>query len=467
MRKSRLLELFKSLEKTEVKRLRKWVRSPYFNQREDVISLFDYLDKNRPLEQPEKLDRTYIFSQIFPNENYDEKKIGYAQSFLLSEIKKFIAYEAFAADEIRPQIHLTRSLRNRGLHRLFESEWKNVNTLLQKQPLRNADYHFHQFQLQSEQYEYSISSSRNQPKGLQEASNELTNYFMVMKLKQGCDQLSHQNLISTEYEQDFLDSVLTFLKEKETSEVTAVQIYFQSFKILSDSTSTIHYEEFRKLLKQNQTIFSKAELKYLYLVGINYCIRQMNASRKDFDKKIFELYKEGLELEIFLTNGILSRFTYKNIVSVGINIREFDWVKSFIYEYKSKIETAWREPSFTFNLATLFYKMSDYDSAMELLQKTEFKDVFLNLNSRKILIKIYFELSEFNALNSLLDSFTRYLNRRKELGYHKNLHLDFIRVVKKLLQLPKYNHTGRKELREELEGKEKIIEKKWLLEQLG
>jgi len=77
MNKSRLSEIFKSLDKREVKQLRKWVRSPFFNQREDVILLFDYLDKNRPLDKPNKLDRKYIFSKIFPNEKYDEKKIGY------------------------------------------------------------------------------------------------------------------------------------------------------------------------------------------------------------------------------------------------------------------------------------------------------------------------------------------------------------------------------------------------------
>jgi len=195
MQKSRLIELFKTLDKTEVKKLRKWVRSPFFNQREDVVSLFDYLDKNRPLEKNEHLDRHYIFSKIFPNATYDEKKIGYAQSFLMTEIKEFLAYQEFTENEIRPQINLTRNLRKRGLNRHFESEWKMASELLEKQATRNSDYHFYNFQLQNEQYEFTNQQSRKQPKGLQEASNELTNFFIAQKLKQGCDKLSHQSLI--------------------------------------------------------------------------------------------------------------------------------------------------------------------------------------------------------------------------------------------------------------------------------
>ena len=466
MEKSRLVELFLSLEKMEVKKLRKWVRSPFFNQREDVILLYDYLDKYRPFEKKNRLDRRYIFSKIFPNEEYNEKKIGYAQSFLLAEIKKFIAYQSFSENEVEAQIHLTRNLRKRGLNRHFESEWKITNELLQKQPHRNSEYHFHHFNLQNELYEYTNSLSRKQPKGLQEASNELTNYFIAQKLKLGCDQLSHQTLISADYQQDFLNKVLEFIHEKGTPNSLAIQIYFQSFQSLSETATLEHYQKLRELLKNHNKSFPKSELKYLFLVAINFCIQQHNAGNPEFKRELLNLYQEGLDLEVFITHGFLSRFTYKNIVSIGINLKEFEWVEAFIYNYKNYIEEPWRESTFTFNLATLYHRKPDYKKAMELLQQAEFKDVFLHLDARKMLLKMYYELEEINALESLLDSFSRYLTRHKDLGYHKNLHLDLIRVVRKLLQTPRFDKTAKAALREEIESMEGLIEKKWVLEQL-
>ena len=256
------------------------------------------------------MDRHYIFSKIFPKATFDEKKIGYAQSFLMTEIKEYLAYQEYSENEIRPQINFTRNLRKRGLNRHFESEWKIASELLEKQAIRNSDYHFYNFQLQNEQYEFTNQQSRKQPKGLQEASNELTNFFIAQKLKQGRDKMSHQSLISADYQKDFLQNVIDYVEKKDFSDFPAIQIYYESYKTLSDSKDVRHYENFRKILKSNYQNFSKSELKYLYLVAINYCIKQHNAGNSEFKRELFELYKEGIELDIFLTNGFLSRFTY-------------------------------------------------------------------------------------------------------------------------------------------------------------
>lgn len=466
MEKSRVLELFKNLDKFEVKKLRKWVRSPFFNQREDVVLLFDYLDKNRPLEKKKLLHREYVYSKIFPNEPYDEKKLGYAQTFLMAEIKKFLAYQAFTENEMQPQIHLTRNLRKRGLNRHFESEWKIANDLLQNQPIRNADFHFYNFQLQNEQYEFTKSLSRKEPKGLQEASNELTNYFIAQKLKQGCDKLNYKNLISVDYHQDFLEEILLFLKESIPSNSIAIKIYYQSYQTLSNLESGDNYHLLKSLLKESKDLFPKPELNYLYLTTINYCIKQLNKGKNDFRKEALELYQEGLKNDIFLINGILDRFTYKNIVSVGILLKDFKWVENFIYNYKEKLDIKWRENTFNYCLAIMYYSLPNYEKAMLLLQQTEFKDIFHILNARRMLLKMYYELNEFDALDSFLDSFERYLKRHKELGYHKEHHLNLIRVVRKMIRIPKYQKSAIQQLSEEVKAEEGLIDKNWIIKQL-
>ena len=465
MNKSRLVELFKTLSKVEVKKLRKWVRSPFFNQRKDVILLFDYLDKNRPLEKRKLLGRQYVFSKIFPNENYNEKKIGYAQTFLMAEIKKFITYQEFTADEIRPQIYLTRNLRKRGLNRHFESEWNTTNETLENQPIRNAEYHFYNFELQNEQYEYTNSLSRKQPKGLQEASNELTNYFIASKLKQGCDKLSHKSLISADYQEGFLKKILEYIEEKKELDSPAIQIYYQSFKTLSKLDTNEDYQVLKTLLKKGHDKFPKSELNYLYLATINYCIKQLNAGKGHFVQEALGLYKDGLKNDIFLTNGILGRFTYKNIVSAAILHKDFDWVEQFIYNYKSKLDSKWREDTFNYCLAIMYYSIPDYSKAMPLLQKVEFKDILHILNARKMLLKMYFELHEYETLESFLDSFERYLHRHKELGYHKENNLNLIRVVRTMIRLPQYDKTAIGLFTKEVENMDGLVDKKWVLMQ--
>ena len=42
MIKSQLVELLRSFDKKEIRDCRKWLNSPYHNQRQDVIDLFEY-----------------------------------------------------------------------------------------------------------------------------------------------------------------------------------------------------------------------------------------------------------------------------------------------------------------------------------------------------------------------------------------------------------------------------------------
>jgi len=90
----------------------------------------------------------------------------------------------------------------------------------------------------------------------------------------------------------------------------------------------------------------------------------------------------------------------------------------------------------------------------------------LHLNARLMLLKIYYELKELNALESLLDSFSRYVSRRKDLGYHRNIVLTLIKYVRKLLAIKHYDKKGKENLRKEIISSEMGNEKRWLLEQL-
>ena len=45
MENTRLLQLLRTFSDTEIRGLKKFVRSPFFNQRREVIDLLDFLEK--------------------------------------------------------------------------------------------------------------------------------------------------------------------------------------------------------------------------------------------------------------------------------------------------------------------------------------------------------------------------------------------------------------------------------------
>jgi len=76
MQKSNLIVYFRQLSKRDWREFKKFVRSPYHNQREDVIRLFDYLEPAVRNLSRDFLDREKVFNAIYPQEVFDEKNFG-------------------------------------------------------------------------------------------------------------------------------------------------------------------------------------------------------------------------------------------------------------------------------------------------------------------------------------------------------------------------------------------------------
>ena len=406
MHKSSLLELFSALGKTEQRELGKFVRSPVFNQRQDVTDLYDYLYRNAPFKNEEIIHRATVFSAIFPGEDFDNAKMDYTMSFLFAVLKAYLVFKEQETDPVGNGILLTRALRQRNLDRLFEKEIKNVEKTLENQPFRDAEYHFNSFRLHLEKHTFAKQQSRTSTTSFREFSEALTRFFLAKKLWEACTVVTHQAVVQIDlHEEEVQTAVLRLVEQSAWTDAPAVNLYYHCYKALTEKDSMPWFEALRTLIRSHYSSLPPGEVKDLYLVAINYCIRRFNSGERIFLEEAFKIYKEGLELGAFLDNNLLSRFTYNNIVMAGLLLREFDWVERFLYSFQDFIEPKYRESTFNYNLAIFYFQKPDYEKAMDLLQRADFADVMHNLNARRMLLKIYFEKNEEEALNSLIISF--------------------------------------------------------------
>lgn len=466
MKDSRLLEIFQQLSKKEIKALGQFVKSPFHNQRADVVALYKYLRENTQKRSKTDYQKAKIFSFIFPHEPYSEKKIRYTMSFLYQCIKEFVAIQEFKTNQVDGQIAVVQSFRKRGATRLFEQEFKIAKTLIEKQALRNQDYHYQNYLLEREHYLFTASQTRRVVKGLENAANHLDQFFIINKLKQTAQAVSYKTLNQSNFQPQLLKPILDFLEQKKIKDNRAIDIYFHCVKILSTEATLPYFQELRTLIQTNGHCFPPRELQDIYSFALNYCIKKLNAQELSYRREAFELYKTGIAQGIFFENGILSPFNYKNIVALGLGLTEYDWVATFIEENKIYLDKKLRESTYAFNLALLHYKKEEYEIAMDLLQKVGSKDVLNNLNARRMLVRIYYDRGEFEALYSLLDSFQNYIYRKPNLGYHRRLYLNFIKFTRKLLQLEGYSTLQIEQLRQEILETRDVAEKVWLLGQL-
>ena len=465
MQKSRLIELLRTFSTKEKRTFVKFLASPVHNQREDVQLLFAFLEPLIPDFPPKKVNKTEAFTHCYPGKKYNEKQINYTMSFLYQLAKDYLVWQAFEQEKVKKQLLLSRVMRRKRLDRHFESEIKVAERLLEEQSLRDSEYHYLRFACLAEKNDFKAGKVRkvSEQEPLMEAA--LTHFFMAQQLILACSSLTQGLVKQHNVSSPFLEKVLQLAPQAGKS-IPAISLYHAVYKLFTVEHPEDYFQQLRKEIRLYAHCFSPNELRGIYILTINYCIRQFNQGKRIFLEEAFALYQEGLDYRLFFDNQTLSKFTYGNIVMCGVILNEFEWVKQFIYDYKSFLPKDDRDSFFNYNLAKLNYYKGDYTKAMQLLHAADLQDVFHNLDARRMLCKMYYELQEFDALDYQLIALRTYVYRQRGLSYHRSLNLNFISLIRKLIQQDVSDPKVKIKLRKEMEGKEYLAERNWLLEQL-
>ncbi len=465
MNKSLLADVFRAINRSELPALEKWVCSPAVNLREDVVRLFKVLAEWKHHGCP-SLKKEEVFAKLFPGVPYDDAHLRHVMSFLLQSIKRFFIWRELNGDEVQGRILLCRRLKRLGLERLFERELNGALEALEKQPLRNHHYHFLKYKLALERHGHVAQQRRSGMLFFQPILDELTNYYLSDLLRHACNVAALPAASAESFDLHLLPEALVHLQSS-SALPSALAIYRNAYLALTQGEEgERHYRNLKKLLLQHWETFPPEEARAICLLAINYCIRRLNRGERPFIKEAFELFRLAIERNVLLENGRLSPFTYNNILMLALALKEFDWAFRFLQDYRPFLPENERENFYHYNLAVYHFRRSEYAHAMRLLQGVKLRDKHYNLNARRILLRIYFELGEFEALHSLLGSFSTYIRRQKDLGYHGEMYLNLIRFTRKLLRCDFQNLRQRAKIRTELENTPAVAEREWLLKQL-
>lgn len=462
MQNSKLYYLFQSIRGDDIRRLRRFLQSPYFNSRDDVVRLFEYLHANEA--EGALLTKEAAFKHLFPGAPYDDGRMNAVMHFLFKLLKQFVAQREFELES--PQPYLTRALRKRKLPRLFEPACKKWKKQLDKAPIQNASHHFQRYQYQLEKYEYDHRQRRSGRMNLQEITEALTTYYLADLLRHSCTVLTAQKVSQEAYEPDLLQDILAHLDRTEKQLPPAVAVYRYAYLALSNPEEKAYFQKLLLHIATHWQQFPPSEARDLYLLAVNYCIQRLNQGEKPYIRQALQLYQQALQRSLLVEEGVLSKFTYNNILMLAIGLQEWDWAEQFLEDYRHALPAAERDNLYRYNLAILYFRQGVYAQAMGLLRRVTFSDVLYNLNARTMLLRTYYELEEFDALFALLDSFEAYVRRQKEMGYHRSHYQALLQFTRRLLNLPEGDKDGSAQLKADIQAAPATAERGWLLSKL-
>ena len=226
-----------------------------------------------------------------------------------------------------------------------------------------------------------------------------------------------------------------------------------------------HFHQLRQLINELSGKISKQVMRSAMLAAINYCARSIRRGLTSFVEPALNLYLKGLEDKVLFDEGVLSPWTFNNVVKLALRLERFSWIESFMQTYQSFLPETFRSDALHYNQAELYYYTNRYQDAQKALLQVPYTDLNFYLGARVLLAKIYYETDETESLLSLLAAFQIFLKRNKDISLNiKKTYLHFCEI---LYQIVRGRSSHLPTLEQRIKTTSLLTDRDWLLRQLG
>lgn len=469
---TKLAGVLRGLDKSGRLSGKRFLESPYFNSSKELLKLF--LECNKLIDKGKKLGKQLLWTKIASNKSYNDLRFRKYCSDLSKLMEQFLAQQAFEQDEIQQKVFLLKSLhqQEQRAEKLAKSVVKTSAEMMDKHPHRDSTYFLNQYQIQKNFYELqNFETKRGVKSNIEEISNHLDFFYIGEKLRLITEAESRKQLKAHDFNIALKEEVLSLIDTHidTLGNSPQIKIYFQIYKMLSEESADTYYYQLKELIAQYAHFFPRdVAVEELYGAAQNYCVKKINTGSPEFLNELFELFKLLINQNLIVADGKISPWYFRNIVFVGLRLGKYEWTENFILEYQAYLPDSLRENAVTYNLANLYFYQKRYSEVIQQLQFVEYDDLTYNLNSKAMLLATYYELDEFDSLESHIDTFDTYLKRRKDFNSDKNqMYRRLIKYTKRMTRVVPGDSKALVKLKSEvIDEQGKIANANWLLEKI-
>ena len=478
MKESKIVQYIFAFSAKEREKFLQFVQSPFFNQHEKTIELLEIIVAQASRKYV-KLEKERVYKQLFPGKKFNEQKIHDLLANLKKLLHRYYAVSYLDDYPLMGELMTIETAFKRKQFDLLKNRSKQLQKHLNAKTSQDDAYYYINYRMNNMLGYYSGTYvNRAKSTSLQVMMDHLDRYYILEKLKNSCHLYAHHLLMNAKYDWSLLDDILKYLQDhsEDFKADSSIHLYYTILMSLRSSEDNHYYLRLKSMLVENVDQFSQLEKEDLYNFTNNYCIMQINRGKSEYQEELFELYQQGLESEVIYQNDILTEWNYKNIATLGAKLKRFDWTEWFINEHKDKLPESQRENAYKYNLAYLYYTKGKYYDVLSNLLHVQYTDVKYHLSSSFLLLRTYYKLQDTEAMLGLIDTFRIYVLRNNQMtSDQKKSYINFLRLAKKLVLLKHQYHAFSKsevrqklaDLREKVLNTENVINRYWLVEELG
>jgi len=477
MRNSKLIKSLSNLNEKEMDAFHAFVASPYFNKNNELLAFLELI-LAEDISGGGDMDKNLILSKLFPGKTYQERWLPDLMYGLMNLLEDFLAEEKYRQNKFQRKINLMMLAYEKDLEPVINGIERDLEQLHIQNPVRDSNYFYESFMIHSERdYSFRLSGKITENESLQAKADQLDLFYLSLKLKDSCEMLNRSRIVSAHYDFKMVDTVIAYLQAHPDAyqQYPAIQVYLYYYLMLTDAAHEKYFFELKELIQNSELVFTRDELRSLYTYLQNYSIRRINQGGVAFNEELFQIYKHIFGNGLVFGDNKNMQWDFKNFVSLGLRMKEFDWTLNIINVFKDHLPETSRDNAYSYNLANYYYETGEYKKATKLLNAVEFTEIFYSLDAKAMLLKIYYKVEEEESFYSLVSSFGIYLRRNKLISKdNAEVYSNLLRFTKKAFLLKtKLPYERKKDyyrkvslLKQDIHHTQRIMNINWLLQEV-
>jgi hypothetical protein len=471
MSRLRSLEIIATFSSAEKKKFREFLSSPFFNANKTIIRLYDLVSgRKKPLD----ISKQELFRKLFPGKKYNDGRLRLLLHRLNVLAEKFLVVRRILNDKFAFTSSLSRELIDRELYPQFETASRRMTAYVQSDTFQDENYFWtcyisdYNNLLYLERVNLQMVEKFFSEVKFNEIFNNLTCFYLLRSLRLYVYILNTRTIFDVNLNTDAPDRIIFNLAEEEYKKIPVLDIYYNLVMLLLERDPERAFDKLNALLKENKKSLGRADLQNIYINMENYCQRKIRSGHPQYQKLLFDLYKNELTDVTFLEFGFMPVLFFKGVVTSGLKLKELEWVKKFIDEYQPMLPAAKAHSTVKYCTALYNFYAGNFEKSLESLALVKYEDLYLKLDGKLLQAMLYYELSLFDSLESHLDSFRHFLTNNKLIpAARKTSFVNFYKYLNKLSKLSnERNGTLKEELRDCIEKEPRLAFKEWFLEKL-
>lgn len=509
------LTLAKSFSTEEMKAFLRFVKSPYFNTDEKLVTLTAYIKDNFFHKKNKKFDdkvRMKIYKLLFIDEIIkgnlmpkQRNKLNKKFSLLSDSVELFFINESLKKNHSRRFIPLYNQLIKRKLSDYFHKTEKSHRKILEGIKEVDSDYYMKKYQLEWNKSDHLFKNEMNvmlKDDNLGEVAEAFDIYYITNRIKIQLTCIALMGITKKSYDFEAMESILELSKLPEYRNLPLVAVYRAAYEMEINRLRSVDKETLEEkiqgcfkasmegfsslvaLLNEYDEKLSHGVKLDCYTLATNFCTHQVKFNNLNYSEEVFKLFERIESKGYLLTDdGKIRLGKLNNVIIAACHNKRFDWAKTVLLKYKDCLEeTSQSENIYNFNLGQIAFYEKRYEDADSSFSKVELKpaDFTYFITCKVLLLKCLYELDnpirnvekvKHISVESVFKAAKEFIRSNKLLSdIDKESYTNFILILINLYRSRHdVNRTKAKvnRIKEILEQQTVNADKKWLIEKIA